>query len=186
MKELLEQMLTVEHNVELKEAGWKTAAAAAALAGSLAAFGVGSAAADVPKTPQGVHDVQHQTVGQRNNNPINLKAFDDWRGMTGKDSDGHAIFKDLEHGIRAGYKNLYNHIRDNSDETLRDYMHSYAEANQDKYADFLGDKLGVSPEVKLKDIKSITDLMIAMAKWESKMDLTNQQITDVKSKFGLK
>lgn len=58
MNELLDEMLTVERKEELKEAGWKTAAAAAALAGSLATFGIGSAHASgvVVDPGHGGHD----------------------------------------------------------------------------------------------------------------------------------
>jgi len=124
-------------------------------------------------------------LGQRNNNPINLKAFDNWAGMIGKDKYGHAVFKDLEYGVRAGYKNLYNHAKKHPDQTLLEYMKTFAEENQKQEADFIAKALGISVNTKLKDI-DIADMLIAMSKFESKTILQRSNVEDVKRKFGLR
>jgi hypothetical protein len=128
--------------------------------------------------------IPQETLGKRNNNPINLKAFEKWDGMSGKDKQGHAIFKDLDHGIRAGLKNLKNHQRKNQEQTLVQYLNSFAEANGTAEAKFIANELGITTNSKLKDI-NMDSLIIPMAKFESKISLTAKDIARVKEKFGL-
>jgi len=168
----------LDEATDVLEFDWKKAVAAGA---------IGLAAATSPMMT-GTADAKqavHQTIGQINNNPINLKAFEDWKGMTGKDKYGHAIFKDLEHGIRASYINLSNHKRKHPDETLLEYMKTFAEANQKPEAEFIAKHLGITVDTKLKDI-NIDDMLIAMSKFESKIVLQKSNVEDAKRKFGLK
>ena len=44
--------------------------------------------------------------GVRNNNPGNVRAGDDWQGMTGQDDKGFAVFARPEDGLRAMSKVL--------------------------------------------------------------------------------
>lgn len=49
--------------------------------------------------------------GVRNNNPLNIKynSANDWRGQTGADGDGFAVFDTPENGIRAAARILGNY-----------------------------------------------------------------------------
>ena len=124
------------------------------------------------------------TLGQKNNNPVNLKALDKWDGMIGKDKYEHAIFKDLDHGIRANYKNFSNHRRDNPDQTLNQYFNKFAEENGTEEANFIAKKLGISPNTKLKNI-STEDILIHAAQFESETKLDKKKISEIKKRFNL-
>lgn len=126
-----------------------------------------------------------KTIGQKNNNPINLKAFEKWDGMTGKDSFGHAQFKDLDHGIRAAIKNLNNHKAKNPTQSLDAYLNKFAEKNGSKEAQYIANQLGISPKTSLAKI-DMTKVIPHLAKFESKMDITDQDIQRVIKKFNLK
>lgn len=127
---------------------------------------------------------EFKTIGQKNNNPINLKAFQKWDGMTGKDSFQHAQFKTLDHGIRAGLKNLKNHQAKNPAQSLTQYLKTFAQKNGDKEAAFIAKQLGVSPNASLHSI-SMEKMIIPLANFESKMRLTDKDILRVKQKFNM-
>ena len=132
-----------------------------------------------------VIDNPHElTLGQRNNNPINIKAFDNWDGMTGQDEYGHAIFKNLDYGIRAAYKNFDNHIKGNPDQSLLDYFNTFAEENGGAEAKYIADKLGVSVNSKLNMFRP-EDILVHSSKFESKTDITPEGLKNVMDKFGL-
>ena len=124
------------------------------------------------------------TIGKKNNNPLNLKAFDNWQGMTGQDKFGHCIFESLEMGIRAGLINLKTHTKKHPDETLVHYLMTFAEQNGAFEAAFVADRLGISIETKLKDI-NLVDFFIALARFESKMDLDKQEVIRIKERWGI-
>lgn len=106
----------------------------------------------------------------KNNNPGNLKGNDKWLGMTGKDKYGHIIFDTLEHGIRALKRNLQNHAKNNPNQTLINYMNSYAEENGTNEAKFIADKMKIKADAPLKDI-DINEMSKYVAQFESKMDI---------------
>lgn len=139
----------------------KKALAAAAGAGGLSAAGQAQAS--------------DKTLGVRNNNPFNVKGADKWLGSTGKDKQGHRQFESIDHGIRAGVKNLEKHKAKNPEQTLAEYMNNYAEENGTNEAKFIAKKLGISPNEKLKNI-DMRQAAIAVAKFESKYDLTIDDI----------
>ena len=143
----------------LFEVNWQGAVATGLTAAALA-FGSPSGVEAKPTT------AIHQTLGQQNNNPINLKAFDNWRGMTGKDKFGHAIFATLEDGIRASLKNLVNHQKKNPNETLRQYMRIFKTKKGDYQAEYIASKLGISPDTQRKDL-DMAKVLIPLAKIES-------------------
>lgn len=111
------------------------------------------------------------TLGERNNNPGNLKGNDKWQGMIGKDKQGHVIFDTIENGIRALKKNLNNHKKSNPKQTLKAYMNSYAEENGTKEAQFIANKMGIDINTKLKDIDT-EEMSKHVAMFESKMDIS--------------
>lgn len=96
------------------------------------------------------------SVSERNNNPGNLKNAGQ-AGVIGQDSQGHAIFESFEAGWNAlinqltiafdGRSRIYN-----PDMTLFEFFSKYAEANSTEYADYVANRLGVSPETKLRQL----------------------------------
>lgn len=124
------------------------------------------------------------TLGQQNNNPINLKAFDTWQGMLGKDKFGHAVFENLEMGIRAGLINLKTHQKQHPGQTLVHYLMTFAEANGCYEAGYVADKLNISIETKLKDIDTV-DLLIHLAWFESRVKLSRAEVIKIKEKYKI-
>jgi hypothetical protein len=98
------------------------------------------------------------SVSQRNNNPGNLKYVGQF-GAVGADDEGHAIFDTFANGWNA----LKNQIRIaftgqshvySPDDTFYTFFAKYAEGNARQYAEYVAEKLGVSPETKLGDLLS--------------------------------
>lgn len=135
--------------------------------------------------PLNAQAAEQKTIGMKNNNPINLKAFDKWDGMTGKDKQGHAQFKDLDSGIRAAIKNLQNHKTKNPSQSLEKYLNSFAEKNGKQEAEHIAKALGVTTKTSLAVI-DMEKLIIPMAEFESKIKLTPADIARVKKKYNLK
>lgn len=124
------------------------------------------------KTPSWTHvDVgpvrgSHKTIGQKLNNPINLKGKDNWVGKTGVDSFGHVIFDTLENGIRAALRNLTTHQQRNPNQTLRGYMRTFKTKPGDHQAEYIAKAIGISPDTKLKDI-DMGKVLVPLAKIET-------------------
>lgn len=113
-----------------------------------------------PRHPKG-------TPSYLNNNPGNIK-FANQPGTTGKDSQGHAVFKTYQDGYNAlirqltlvatGTSPVYNEyanklgLKDSSHLSLKQFFAKYAEANQEKYAQFVADRLQVTPDIKIKTL----------------------------------
>lgn len=125
---------------------------------------------------------QAETLAQKNNNPVNLKAFVKWDGMTGKDKYGHAVFSSMDYGIRAALKNALTRQRRRPDQSLRGWMNDFAEENGDNEADYIASKLGVSRETKLHDI-DMSELIIYQAWFEGRVKITKQKINQIKERF---
>ena len=125
-----------------------------------------------------------ETLGQVNNNPLNLKCYDNWLGSIGKDKYNHCIFENIEYGIRAGLKNLAYHIKKNPEETLLRYLSTFAKANSQQEAEYVAKKLNISIYTKLKNI-DIVNFFIALSRFESKIFFTKSEVLTIKEKFNL-
>ena len=98
------------------------------------------------------------SVSYQNHNPGNLK-YRAQQGTIGKDGMGHAIFLTFEDGynalislIEGWYRGGRNDIY-RPDMTLLQIFSKYAEGNSKEYADYVADRLGVTPSTKLKDLR---------------------------------
>jgi len=96
------------------------------------------------------------SVSERNNNPGNLKAMGQ-AGSVGTDSAGHAIFDSFESGWNALVNQLKMAFEDRSavytsNDTLYDFFGKYAEKNSKSYAEFVAGRLGVNPDIQLRQI----------------------------------
>lgn len=132
----------------------------------------------------GIKSCGAATLAERNNNPVNLKAFVQWDGMTGRDKHGHAIFASLDYGIRAALKNAQTRQRRAPNQTLREWMNEFAEENGDQEAEYIARKMGISSTTALRDI-DMTALVVHQAMFEGRISLTVNQVLSVKQKFGI-
>lgn len=92
--------------------------------------------------------------GIRNNNPGNIRAGDQWQGMTGIDGGGFVIFSAPEWGIRAmtvlirNYRNLYGI------NTVRGIIARWAPPNENNtgaYISSVANQVGVGPDSELTE-----------------------------------
>lgn len=125
-----------------------------------------------------------ETLSQRHNNPVNLKAFFKWDGMIGKDDQGHAIFNDMDHGTRAALKNALNAQRSRPHQTLLDWMETFAEKNGEHEAQYIAQKMGISIYTQLALI-DMTELIRHQAWFEGRIVLSKNYIQKIKTRFSL-
>ena len=96
------------------------------------------------------------SVSHKNNNPGNIKDLH-FPGTIGKDSEGHAIFKDWESGWNALVTKLQNAFYGKSEVyrpsfSIYEFFAKWAAGNSIEYARFVADKFGVSPETTLAEL----------------------------------
>lgn len=98
--------------------------------------------------------------GAANCNPGNLRppngAANFWQGQTGVDARGFAIFGSMAVGWAKLESNLRTHCRENPNQTLGEYIASYAPASDGnepvEYAQKVAARLGVDTEIPLKQL----------------------------------
>lgn len=105
----------------------------------------------------------------RNRNPFNIKALkrDKWKGQTGVDSQGHAIFESYEYGVRAAAHVLKNYSRKHKISTVAELVGRFAEGNREEYIRYICKRMGVRPDEKINMLHSIPSLLRIMARFES-------------------
>ena len=102
-----------------------------------------------------------------------------FKGVTGKDSRGFAIFRTYYHGLRAMRILIQNYIKKGTN-TINLIVNKYAPAadqNQpDKYAAFVSSQTGIARDKILKPEEA--ELLIpAMVKMETGKEVTNWEIS---------
>jgi len=114
--------------------------------------------------------VSVKRISLRNRNPLNGKWGNEWRGWVGRDDQGHAIFKSATYGYRAGAKDIMGKFRRGRVSTLHQLMCLWAEANCDKYAAFVAERVGydVDQRLTVADVDAVLpQLLAAIANWEN-------------------
>lgn len=125
-----------------------------------------------------------QTLGQRNNNPLNIRynPSNKWRGAEGVEK-GFVTFKNMAYGFRAAFIILTNYIK-NGHNTLESIIRRWAppsENNTEKYIQFVEHETIIPRDLELTD-NSIHDywtkiiIIQAMAIFESGVKEDEQQI----------
>lgn len=118
-----------------------------------------------------------KTLTERINNPGAVKQADKvdksvmWKGQTGYDDQGHAVFDTVENGFRAQAINLNTQI--SKQPTIEELIKgspekgigAYATGNQNEYVKFISDKLGVDKNYALKP-DDIPRLLKAQSQFE--------------------
>ena len=116
-----------------------------------------------------------KNIWYRNNNPWNIKDTWFWN-VLGTDSKWFAIFATPEDWFDALVAKLQNAINGNSTtypatSTLYQFFEKYApkKDNNDpkKYAESVANKLWISPNTQIKDIKDVTKFAAAIAQHDS-------------------
>ncbi len=84
--------------------------------------------------------------GIRNHNPMNLRYYApiNWNGQLGDDGHGYAVFETVEHGIRAGTKNLINGYFKRGVNTPLTIISRYAPSHEnptDSYVRFIAGRM---------------------------------------------
>lgn len=118
-----------------------------------------------------------KTLTERINNPGAVKQADKgdksvmWKGQTGYDDQGHAVFDTVENGFRAQAINLNTQIsrQPTVEELIKGSpekgIEAYATGNQNEYVKFISDKLGVDKNYALKP-DDIPRLLKAQSQFE--------------------
>jgi hypothetical protein len=102
--------------------------------------------------------------GIRNNNPGNIRAYENWQGQIGVDEDNFVIFENAEYGIRAMKKILDTKIA-RGDDTITAIISQWAphtENETDKYISFVSLNTGIGENTAIteNDYPSIINAII--------------------------
>ncbi len=122
--------------------------------------------------------------GVGNNNPFNIKDFNqNWRGQTGA-TDGFVDFSSTDYGIRAADRLLGNYDVN----TIRDIISKYApdsENNTEGYINFVSDFLNIPEDapIDLNDPDARRSVLSAIAKMETGSDISPLEISDAVSRL---
>lgn len=124
----------------------------------------------------GIVRQSHVTLAQRNNNPLNVKGRG-WKGQTGVDAMGHAIFRTPEFGVRAAALTLRTYARKHGIQTVTAIVDRFCEAKGKRrmnYIQHICRALQVRPDQSFDLIRQMPTLLRAMARFESGRDLPDQ------------
>lgn len=120
--------------------------------------------------------IGNDTLASENRNPLNIKArsTDPWEGQVGKDKYGHAVFETWEHGIRAASLVLRSYAVTHGIDTVEGIINRFAEGNREAYVAFLCNRLDVRADEPFDVIACMPDLLRAMSRFESGMELPDK------------
>lgn len=109
------------------------------------------------------------TVSRRASSWLNVKAPHDhyWKGQTGRDKHGHAVWKAPEYSLRAGALVLRSYYLRHGIKTVRGIVERFSTCNHDEYAAFLAKRLGVKEDEEINVIRRLPELIRAMAQFET-------------------
>lgn len=140
---------------------------------------VESEPAEVTYSPINPH-AKAVTLAVKNKNPLNIKKLengDTWEGQIGIDDQGHAIFSSWEHGMRAGAFTLRAYAQNHKVDTIDKLVSRFSEAKGkpfEVYVLFLCDHLSIDRNEKIDLIHRMPDVLRAMSRYESGIDLPNE------------
>lgn len=120
------------------------------------------------------------SLSVKNKNPLNIKKLDNgekWEGQIGVDKQGHAIFSSWEYGMRAGAFTLRAYAQDHNVDTIDKLVGRFSEAKGEQfevYVLFLCKNLAISRNEKINLIQRMPELLRAMSRYESGVELPNE------------
>ncbi|WP_462172019.1 virion protein [Pseudoalteromonas xiamenensis] len=108
--------------------------------------------------------------GIRNNNPLNIKAGEQWLGLVGDDGT-FAVFETAVHGIRAAGRLLRTYANEYKRNTIETIIQRWAPSNENNtlaYIHFVSDKSGIAQDKVLTgaDYPKVLAAMIHMENGE--------------------
>jgi hypothetical protein len=110
------------------------------------------------------------TRGFRNNNPGNLKFGTPWKGVTGQDAKGFAVFDTMENGVRALGKDLTAKMNRGVN-TVREILYIYAPPSDNNptptYVAKVAEWMGVSPDDVLYPERDLPGLIDGIIRFEN-------------------
>ena len=139
-----------------------------------------------------------RTLGQRINNPFNIRSSssNDWQGADDSIGEGgYQGFQNNDYGIRAADRVLNNYGKKQFEEgsenfnlygenvdTLRETLNMYAPPSENptkSYVDFISDKTGIDPDapIDLTDAGIRSLIMSPMATFESRSSYSPEEIS---------
>ncbi len=127
---------------------------------------------------------QSSIIGQRINNPYNIKQYDQgFLGESGEDS-GFISFEDPMYGVRAADRVLNTYGTKRGINTVRGLINRFAppsENDTSSYVNYISGQLGIDPdaEVDLSDPEMRARILSPMAMMESRSEYSPGQITSM-------
>jgi hypothetical protein len=127
---------------------------------------------------------QSSIIGQRINNPYNIRQYDQgFLGESGEDS-GFVSFEDPMYGVRAADKVLTTYGTKRGINTIRGLINRFAPPSENdtrNYVNYISGQLGIDPdaEVDLSDPEMRARILSPMAMMESRSEYSPGQITEM-------
>lgn len=124
--------------------------------------------------------IDAMTLAVKNKNPLNIKKPGDgeaWEGQIGVDEQGHAVFSSWEYGVRAGAFTLRAYAQIYKVDTIDKLVSRFSEVKGKQfevYVLFLCNSLSIDRDEKINLIHRMPDLLRALSRYESGMDLPNE------------
>lgn len=118
--------------------------------------------------------------GVRNRNPLNIKkgGTTDWKGTTGYDDEGHAIFSSFVMGIRASLVDLHTKLNRGVD-TIQEIVYAWALGNREQYIDYLTSKTGWTRSRVIKwEKEDLRKLVFYMGIFESTYSISAEEFEE--------
>ena len=134
---------------------------------------------------------QSSIIGQRINNPFNIRQYNQgFVGETGTE-DGFISFEDPMYGVRAADRVLTTYGRDRDIGSIRGLVSRFAPPSENEtqsYIDYISGQLGIDPdaEIDLSDPAMRSRILAPMAKIESRTEYTPDQITGMIEQANLR
>jgi len=123
-------------------------------------------------------------IGQRINNPFNIRQYDQgFVGETGQDS-GFVTFQDPMYGVRAADKVLTTYGEKRGINTIRGLINRFAPPSENEtmsYINYISGELGIDPdaEIDLSNPELRARILSPMAMLESRSEYSPGQITEM-------
>lgn len=122
--------------------------------------------------------------GIRNNNPLNIRIGNAWKGEVENPTDTEfEQFTCMHYGLRAGFLILKRYIERYHINTIQDIITRWAppaENRPSRYVSFVSERMGISPMEKIlfRDRKKMVALVDAMILVECGTTIANDLIED--------
>ena len=126
--------------------------------------------------------IQQLSRGLRNNNPLNIRIGNAWLGEVKNPTDKEfEQFESLLYGLRAAFVLIRRYIRRYGLCTIRQIVTRWAPARENNtaaYVGFVARRTTIDPDTPIRWIEDdrVMSIVEAMAKYESGIDLTEEQL----------